>query len=49
LTLEALQVALGWRDPRAGLLHHSNRGWKYAGKDYRKVPNLTFATHADFR
>jgi len=37
LTLEALQVALGWRDPEAGLLHHSDRGSQYAAKDYRKV------------
>ena len=37
LTLEALQVALGWRDPEAGLLHHSDRGSQYAAKDYRDV------------
>ena len=37
LTLEALQVALGWRDPDAGLLHHSDRGSQYAAKDYRNV------------
>ena len=37
LTLEALQVALGWRDPGAGLLHHSDRGSQYAAKDYRDV------------
>jgi transposase InsO family protein len=37
LTLEALQVALGWRDPDAGLLHHSDRGSQYAAKDYRDV------------
>lgn len=35
LTLEALQVALGWRDPEGGLLHHSDRGSQYAAKDYR--------------
>ena len=26
LTLSALDVALGWRDPDAGLIHHSDRG-----------------------
>lgn len=37
LTLEALQVALGWRDPEAGLTHHSDRGSQYAAHDYRGV------------
>ncbi len=37
LTLEALQVALVWRDPEAGLLHHSDRGSQYAANDYRDV------------
>ena len=36
LTLRALDVALGWRDPDAGLVHHSDRGSQYAAKDYRK-------------
>lgn len=36
LTLCALDVALGWRDPEAGLLHHSDRGSQYAAKDYQK-------------
>ena len=36
LTLCALDVALGWRDPDAGLVHHSDRGSQYAAKDYRK-------------
>lgn len=35
LTLCALDVALGWRDPHAGLVHHSDRGSQYAAKDYR--------------
>ncbi|HWL73600.1 MAG TPA: IS3 family transposase, partial [Burkholderiaceae bacterium] len=35
LTLSALNVALGWRDPAAGLVHHSDRGSQYAAKDYR--------------
>jgi transposase InsO family protein len=36
LTLCALDVALGWRDPDTGLVHHSDRGSQYAAKDYRK-------------
>ena len=36
LTLRALDVALGWRDPGAGLVHHSDRGSQYAAKDYRR-------------
>ncbi len=37
LTIEALQVALGWRNPGLGLMHHSDRGSQYAAKDYRKA------------
>lgn len=37
LTLAALQMALGWRDPPDGLVHHSDRGSQYAAGDYRKV------------
>jgi len=37
LTLAALAMALGWRDPPAGLTHHSDRGSQYAAVDYRKV------------
>ena len=37
LTLAALWVALGWRDPESGLLHHSDRGSQYAAGDYRNV------------
>ncbi len=37
LTLAALWVALGWRDPGPGLLHHSDRGSQYAAGNYRKV------------
>ena len=36
LTLSALDVALGWREPDAGLVHHSDRGSQYAANDYRK-------------
>ena len=36
LTLQALEVALGWRDAGAGLVHHSDRGSQYAADDYRR-------------
>lgn len=35
LTLQALYMALGWRDPPDGLVHHSDRGSQYAAHDYR--------------
>ncbi len=35
LTLCALDVALGWRDPDTGLVHHSDRGSQYAANGYR--------------
>ncbi|MFZ5539382.1 MAG: DDE-type integrase/transposase/recombinase [Pseudomonadota bacterium] len=37
LTLAAPHMALGWRDPLAGLTHHSDRGSQYAAHDYRNV------------
>ena len=37
LTLAALRIALGWRDPDPGLVHHSDRGSQYAANDYRAV------------
>ena len=37
LTLEALHMALGWRDPPAGLTHHSDRGSQFAARGYRNV------------
>ena len=37
LTLAALRVALGWRNPHAGLVHHSDRGAQYAAHDYRAL------------
>lgn len=36
LTLKALDQALAHRRPRAGLLHHSDRGSQYAARRYRK-------------
>lgn len=37
LTLGALEMALGWRQPPRGLVHHSDRGSQYAAGDYRKM------------
>lgn len=37
LVLAALRKALAARDPRAGLIHHTDRGGQYAGKQYRRV------------
>ena len=37
LPLTALQRALAWRQPAAGLLHHTDRGSQYASHDYRAV------------
>lgn len=37
LTLDALNQAFGRRRPKAGLLHHSDRGSQYASGDYRKL------------
>jgi transposase InsO family protein len=35
LTLSALRRALHWRRPKAGLIHHSDRGIQYAASAYR--------------
>jgi transposase InsO family protein len=35
LVLDALAMALGMRQPRPGLLHHSDRGSQYASHDYQ--------------
>ena len=37
LALKALHLALGRRQPPAGLLHHSDRGCQYASADYQAV------------
>lgn len=37
LVLATLREAIALRDPRAGLIHHSDRGGQYAGKKYRGV------------
>jgi putative transposase len=37
LVLDALSMAVGRRDPRPGLIHHSDRGSQYASDDYQKA------------
>jgi transposase InsO family protein len=37
LTLAALQQALAERQPRAGLIHHSDRGSHYTGTSYQRL------------
>jgi transposase InsO family protein len=37
LTRDALEMALGRRQPAAGLVHHSDRGSQYAADTYRRL------------
>jgi transposase InsO family protein len=37
LVLETIRMAIANRTPRKGLIHHSDRGGQYAGKNYRSV------------
>jgi putative transposase len=37
LSLSALRMALGYRRPEQGLIHHSDRGVQYACHDYRSL------------
>ena len=37
LTIDALQMALGRRNPEKELLHHSDRGSQYAAADYQRI------------
>ena len=37
LVLAALHQAIGRRQPKPGLIHHTDRGGQYAGGDYRQV------------
>ena len=37
LTMAALTMAVQRRRPRAGLIHHADRGSQYAASDYRKI------------
>jgi transposase InsO family protein len=41
LVTDALEMALGRRQPKAGLMHHSDRGCQYASHAYREL----LATH----
>jgi putative transposase len=36
LTLAALRAAINARDPRPGMIHHSDRGAQYAAEPYRR-------------
>jgi len=37
LVSDALKMALSWREPKEGLLHHSDRGVQYASEDYQQL------------
>lgn len=37
LVLDALEMAVGRRQPKSGLIHHSDRGSQYASRDYRST------------
>jgi transposase InsO family protein len=37
LVLAALRQGIGQRQPKPGLIHHTDRGGQYAGDDYRQV------------
>jgi putative transposase len=37
LAIDALEMALGKRQPEQGLLHHTDRGSQYASADYQKI------------
>lgn len=37
LALEALEMAVGHRQPESGLIHHSDRGSQYASADYQRA------------
>jgi putative transposase len=37
LVLAALRQGIRWRQPKPGLIHHTDRGGRYAGGDYRHV------------
>ena len=37
LTLAALRQAIRIRQPRPGMIHHTDRGGQYAGTEYRRV------------
>lgn len=37
IVIAALRKAIKMRDPKPKLIHHSDRGGQYAGKEYRKI------------
>jgi putative transposase len=37
LVLQALQAAIRFRQPKPGLIHHTDRGGQYAGAEYRQM------------
>ena len=37
LVLDAIRMAIATRSPKKGLIHHTDRGGQYAGKNYRGV------------
>jgi transposase InsO family protein len=37
LVIQALQFAIGQRQPAPGLIHHTDRGGQYAAKEYRRL------------
>ena len=37
LVLAALRAAIAIRQPKPGLIHHTDRGGQYAGSQYRKM------------
>ena len=37
LVLAALRAAIALRQPKPGLIHHTDRGGQYAGGEYRKM------------
>lgn len=39
LTIAAVETAIGWRRPRAALIHHTDQGGQYACPDYVAVLN----------
>jgi putative transposase len=41
LVLAALRAAIAVRQPRPGLIHHTDRGGQYAGSEYRKMLSRT--------
>ena len=41
IAISSLKMAIKIRQPCPGLIHHSDRGGQYAGKEYRKIIKWT--------